>query len=115
MWTAKDNNKATDRDRAVKYCRNLRLAGYSDWRLATLAELAGIYDKNAQSISRSHWYDAEPTTYHVKGNLLLTGRQWGNSRDNGWYLDFTSGEGVWGDPYYPEEAYALCVRGTGNR
>jgi hypothetical protein len=28
----------------MKHCPDLRLAGYSDWRLATLGELEGIYD-----------------------------------------------------------------------
>jgi hypothetical protein len=39
MWAGKDNGKDVSWSKAVKYCRNLRLAGYSDWRLATLAEL----------------------------------------------------------------------------
>lgn len=34
---------------AVKYCGDLRLAGYSDWRLASLGELEGIYDKDANA------------------------------------------------------------------
>lgn len=38
MWAAKDNGKDIRWDKAAKYCRNLRLAEYSDWRLATLPE-----------------------------------------------------------------------------
>jgi Protein of unknown function (DUF1566) len=39
MWAGKDNGKGVSWKKAVKYCGDLRLAGYSDWRLATLAEL----------------------------------------------------------------------------
>jgi len=49
MWTAKDNGRDVSWKGAVKYCRNLRLAGYSDWRLASLGELEGIYDKDANA------------------------------------------------------------------
>jgi len=31
----------------MKYCRDLRLAGYSDWKLANMAELQPIYDSTA--------------------------------------------------------------------
>ncbi|HZE24159.1 MAG TPA: DUF1566 domain-containing protein, partial [Blattabacteriaceae bacterium] len=43
MWAGKDNGKDVSWKNAAKYCRNLRLAGYSDWRLATVAELKMIY------------------------------------------------------------------------
>ena len=49
MWAAKDSGKDVSFKSAVKYCRDLRLAGYSDWRLANMAELQGIYDKSANA------------------------------------------------------------------
>ncbi|MGA9717181.1 MAG: DUF1566 domain-containing protein [Acidobacteriaceae bacterium] len=58
MWAGKDNGKDVSWKKAMKYCRDLRLAGYSDWKLATLAELEGIYDKSANAPGenpRSHW------------------------------------------------------------
>src|ERR1700741_4087914 len=51
-WAARDNGKDVSWKGAMKYCQNLRLGGFSDWRLATLAELEGIYDKNANSPGR---------------------------------------------------------------
>jgi hypothetical protein len=71
MWAGKDNGKDVKRKNAVKYCRDLRLAGYSDWRLATLDELQGIYDKSAESPGenpRSRWHEAESMSFHVKGD-----------------------------------------------
>jgi len=49
MWAGKDNGKNVSWHQAMKYCRDLRLAGHSDWRLASLEELRGIYDKDANS------------------------------------------------------------------
>lgn len=44
MWTAKDNGKDLNWKQAMRYCRDLRLAGYSDWSLPTIDQLQGIYD-----------------------------------------------------------------------
>jgi len=60
----------------VKYCRDLRLAGYSDWRLATLGDLQGIYDKTASAPGLSGPHGKDPFQFHVKGNLFLTGNPW---------------------------------------
>src|SRR5580698_10575147 len=79
MWAGKDNGKDVSWKKAVKYCRDLRLAGYSDWRLAALGELERVFDKNVNTPGenpRSRWHDAEPMNFHVKGGLFLTGNQW---------------------------------------
>ena len=49
MWAGKDNGKDVNWLTATKYCHDLRLAGYSDWRLATIDELEGIYDSTANA------------------------------------------------------------------
>jgi Protein of unknown function (DUF1566) len=49
MWPGKDNGGDVSYKNALKYCRELRLAGYSDWRLARLGELEGIYDSSANA------------------------------------------------------------------
>jgi hypothetical protein len=110
---------------AVKYCRKLRLAGYSDWRLATLEELQGIYDKNAEAPGLSGPGKESPFTWRVKGNLFLTGDEWSSERrydDRGkpsgyeWYYNFNEGRSdndPSGFPYSSTLMRALCVRGTG--
>ncbi|HST13037.1 MAG TPA: DUF1566 domain-containing protein [Terriglobales bacterium] len=109
--------------KAIKYCRDLRLAGYSDWRLATLGELEGIYDKDANAPGRAGPGAGRPFTFHVKGNLLLTGNQWSSTRlvdDRGhssgyaWRFDFNQGQPFGGDElsFYTNK-HALCVRGSG--
>lgn len=39
MWAGKDNGMDITWTKAVKYCRDLRVAGYTDWRLPSLGEL----------------------------------------------------------------------------
>jgi hypothetical protein len=124
MWAAKDNGKDVKWKNAVKYCRDLRLAGYSDWRLATLDELKGIYDKSANASGLSG-PDNGPSTWHVRGHLFLTGYQWSSERRNddrghpsgyAWYFDFNDGRSnnqPSGFPYPFTFMRALCVRRSG--
>jgi hypothetical protein len=111
----------------MKYCRDLRLAGHDDWRLANIGELQGIFDEtvNAPGLSpRSRWHDAEPMTFHVKGNLFLTGNQWSSTTgydDRGhpsgyaWRFDFNEGRQFDGDELgFSTNKRALCVRRAEN-
>ena len=110
---------------ATKYSRNLRLAGYTDWRLATIDELQGIFDRSTSAPGlnpKSRWHEAEAMNFHVKGNLYLTGGSWSSSQridDRGypsgwvWYFDFYNGFRE-SDPAGLPNSYAmhaLCVRG----
>lgn len=125
MWAGKDNGKDVSWKGAVKYCRDLRLAGYSDWRLATLSELEGIYDKavNAPGLARLGGPpNGSPFTWHVKGNLFLTGNQWSSSqlsddrgKPSGYAsrFDFNEGRSFDGDELsFSINKRALCVRGS---
>ena len=125
MWSRKDNGKDVSWKGAVKYCRNLRLAGYSDWRQATLAELGAIYDRNADVPGLAGSGKGDAFTWHVKGNLFLTGDEWSGERsydDRGhpggyaYYFDFNEGrpnDDPIGWPYSFVMMRALCVRGSG--
>jgi hypothetical protein len=123
MWARKDNGKDVSWRRAMKYCRGLRLDGHSDWRLANMAELQGIYDKTVEAPGL-----AGPTkalrgfTWHVKGNLFLTGEQWSGHQVTDrmplesyeYHFDFNSGmpdKDPSGWPYPSVGMRALCVRG----
>jgi hypothetical protein len=126
MWAGRDNGKDVSWKGAVKYCRDLRLAGYSDWRLATRAELGAIFDRNANAPGLSGLGKQSPFTFHVKGKLFLTGDEWSSERrydDRGhplayaWYYDFNEGRSdnePSGFPYSSSLKRALCVRGSGD-
>ena len=120
MWAGKDNGRDVNWHKATKYCRDLRLAGYSDWRLAKLAELEGIYDSNAKAPGLAGPAKGRANTWHVKGNLFLTGNQWSSSQlsdDRGhpsgyaWRFDFNEGRPFGGDElWFYTNKRALCVR-----
>jgi hypothetical protein len=124
MWAGKDNGKDVSWHKAMKYCRDLRLAGYSDWRLATLGDLEGIYDKgtNAPGLMGPSG-KGTASTWHVKGNLFLTGDQWSSNRlvddrghPSGYAMRFDFNEGrVFNDDElsFHTNKRALCVRGPG--
>jgi hypothetical protein len=125
MWTAKDNGKDVSFKKAVKYCRKLPLAGYSDWRLANMIELQGIFDRTADAPGLAGYYKAlRAFTWHVKGSLYLTGDQWSSNfrvDDRGrfsgyaYYFDFNEGKPnnePSGWPYSSAGMRALCVRGS---
>lgn len=44
MWAARDNGKGINRNDARTYCENYRAGGYTDWRMPTQEELAGLYN-----------------------------------------------------------------------
>jgi hypothetical protein len=106
VWAIKDNGANVNWDLASEYCRNLRLGGYSDWRLPTIDELEGIYDR---SLAKQ---------YKAKGPIELSdSRVWSgttNASGEVWSFFFsyggrspsrTSGHGSAGT--------ALCVRRSG--
>ena len=109
----------------MKYCHSQRLNGYSDWRLANMAELQGIYDKTVEAPGLSGpGKSLEAFTWHVKGNLFLTGDQWSGRQVTGrmplesyeYYFDFNEGRAdkePSGWPYSSSGMRALCVRGIG--
>lgn len=103
MWAAKDNFKDVSWRKAIKYCQDLRLAGYSDWRLPDISELGNLLVKDLESPGenpRSRWHGAESMDWCVKGNLFLAGEEWSSSRikddrgkpgDGVWYANFHDG------------------------
>lgn len=127
MWAGKDNGKDVNWGKAKKYCRDLRLGGYSDWRLATIEELQGIYDKNAEAPGLGGKHNDDPLTFNIKGNLFLTGDPWSNSKVLGhdghptphvWYFNFINGikkteDGSWFGRFADDGMRALCVRRSG--
>jgi len=44
MWAAKDNGSGINWANAKSYYENYRGGGYTDWRMPTQDELAGLYD-----------------------------------------------------------------------
>ena len=124
MWAAKDNGGNVSWKGAIKYCRNLNLGGYAGWRMPNLDELQGLYDKSIETPGMSgdmHHY--ERFTWHIKGNIFLSGDQWTTLQQIGdrgkpsryvYYFDFNEGlanNDPTGWPYPYDGLRVLCVRG----
>ncbi len=93
----------TSADGAEDFCGNLDAAGYNDWRLPRIDELATITDYEAPT----------GATYPVFGDTPA-GKFWsGTTRvddpDSGWAID--SGSGVVAAISRSSDGYVRCVRG----
>jgi hypothetical protein len=123
MWATKDSGKDVSWKGALKFCRILRLGGYADWRLANIPELQAIYDPSVNALGRAgdtKGGSPRDFTWHVKGDLFLTGEEWGGRVDGkeksqGYeqYFDFNDGRPDkdpvgWPYPFFGRRA--LCVR-----
>jgi len=108
MWTKSDNGSDVTAQEALNYCIDLQLAGYSDWQLPTIDQLATISDA---AVTGSGWGQ------HVKGNLQISGFEWGASfkktRLVPWTFNFYDGSRLEG-PLGERQDRALCVRHSGN-
>jgi hypothetical protein len=103
MWTRADNGSELNWNEATNYCRNLQLAGHSDWRLPRINELQAIYDLKA-----------DVHGYNVKGNLQLSGWEWSNSQDEptGGLWSFGQSDVDRAAGALRASSRALCVRGS---
>lgn len=124
-WVAHDNNKNSSWDNSVRYCNSLRLAGFADWRLATIDELKSLIDEEAYQAktAEGRTYFRPNTDLRVRGRLALTPETEWSSRQvtdaNGkptgraWYFDFAYRR-WWNDSSSSKKihAHALCVRGA---
>lgn len=125
MWAARDSEKRMSWHKAVKYCRERRDVGYSDWRLASIDELESLVNLRAYATEHvgssdiMHWN----ADLHVNGGLLLTGdRHWSStqvsspdkqvSKTHFWSFDYREGRRMSGFEDWAEgdTMYALCVR-----
>jgi hypothetical protein len=61
MWAARDNGSKINWVNAKSYCENYRGGGYTDWRMPTQDELAGLYDAAKTDKSDCGWYDVHLT------------------------------------------------------
>jgi uncharacterized protein YceK len=88
MWAAKDNGSDINWANAKSYCENYRGGGYTDWRMPTQDELAGLYDA-AKTYKSDCGYDV-----HLTELIHLTcGATWASeTRDSSAaYFYFSSG------------------------
>lgn len=116
MWTVKDNGRNVNWKQASDYCGAMTLAGHADWRLPSIDELRTLYDPtiNIPGIGET----GGPVSWHVRGNLRLTGWQWSRSQADvsgeAWGLSLASGRQLTGRVADNLGNRALCVRHPDN-
>jgi hypothetical protein len=119
MWAGTDNGDNIKWGKAIQYCRDSRLAGYSNWTLPGIVELESL-DRGKDSIAPPEKPGVTILKGGIKGGIRLTGaRQWsmdrvldlrGKNSGYGLEYDYFLG-GRWEDPLgYSGQLRALCVR-----
>ena len=108
MWAAKDNSSDINWRDAKRYCENYTGGGYTDWRMPTIDELAGLYGKSAS-------YQATQRNYNVYLTELIelsTCCPWAFETRGSFaaYFSFDGGAGFWDSRSYSGGARALPVR-----
>jgi len=93
----------TSGDTAATYCTDLRLGGYTDWRLPTSRELEGIVDYG-------HYYPSIDTTYfyHTSSSLYWSSTIYERYHEDAWLVNFSYG--LVGNYFKDTSNYVRCVR-----
>jgi len=109
MWASKDNGEDITWKGAKRYCENYRGGRYTDWRMPTQDELAGLYDKSESYQAKQRDYDV-----HLTKLIQLTTCCPRASETNGSeaaFFDFGGGRRDWSLQSYYRYKRALPVRG----
>jgi hypothetical protein len=126
MWAGRDNGKDVTWGEARKYCRALRLAGYADWRLATLDELEslvvnGIYDPQRVGNTEYAYINVGGVgvVRNVRGGIYLAGDSWSSNRplnrfhqpySMGFFFNFITSQPSYDLQLFRNTKRVLCVR-----
>lgn len=70
MWADKDNGAEIKWQEAKSYCKNYHGGGYSDWRMPTTDELAGLYDKHKSQQPSCTKKDDIRNSIHIATELV---------------------------------------------
>lgn len=125
-WVRRDNGTNVDWIGARSYCENLRLGGYSDWRLPTRLELGTIWHRppsdnrpppNGSYTIRDPWGRErrdETVPYWIEGGIAVTGSAWSSTQkdpEEAFVQGFSNGAGDTSERLTDTYGYrALCVR-----
>ena len=101
-WQVKEPGKKTW-NRADKYCKNVKIAGKTDWRLPTLEELESLieYLKSNPAVRKNDFG-------HIRSTYYWASSSSDNNTDRAWLMFFYSGQVKF--LYKSSNAYMRCVR-----
>lgn len=115
MWAAKDNGRDIKWADAKSYCENYRGGGYTDWRMPTKEELAGLYDAGkARPLACEKSYKIHVATVLIDVTcfyLWSSEAQTRSFRDpEAAYFYFIDGAWYWNSQSYASGSRVLPVR-----
>ena len=103
MWASKDNGFPISWPDSVEYCKNLETAGFNDWRIPSISELASLYDPAKQNANG----------YHIIHLITTTAQSCWASDTRGYTairFNFTYGKEFWLRKSYSGPTRVLPVR-----
>jgi hypothetical protein len=120
MWAGQDNGADINWGKAMKYCHNLRLEGYTNWRLPTFDELDDLISNTWSPSPEARSSQSRPHAKPVREVTITGVHIWSSSRvpdDRGkpsGYAWLYNQAGVQHRDYdptgYDHGKRALCVR-----
>jgi len=102
IWQYNSDIKELNYNEAIKYCSNLTLGGYNDWRLPNIDELYSITDDTRYNPAIKDIFKNVKNSYYWSS----TKTKWNSSR--GWVIRFRSGYDFNVD--LSDLGYVRCVR-----
>ncbi|MEI7637743.1 MAG: caspase family protein [Syntrophus sp. (in: bacteria)] len=110
MWAAKDNGSDINWANAKRYCENYRGGGYTDWRMPTQDELAGLYDAGkSRAMACSTSYQIHVATELIDITCWVPWASETRGSDAA-YSSFRNGKRYWYPQSYDGSHRALPVR-----
>ncbi len=96
--------------KAKKYCQELTLGGYNDWKLPNKKELNAIRTKNSSKSSKGYtqYIRREFIENLPKYNYFWSSTTYEKDSSSAWLVLFSGGYDDWYDK--SDDGYALCVR-----
>jgi hypothetical protein len=91
MWQDNASVKTTKKDwqGALKYCKNLKFAGFSGWRLPSIDELLSITDDTKYNPAIKDGFS------NVTADVYWSSSPKGSDSILAWYVDFERGNNSW--------------------
>lgn len=103
IWQKKDDGKQRTWKNAKRYCNNLSLDGYNDFRLPSFKELYYLADRKKPLPPFNNKY------FTIRSSYYWTNSSFVFDSEYAWIVYFKYGDDHWYDK--GNKYYALCVRG----